>query len=68
LNARGDDKFRTFRSFKAAERYARGYVAASAAGRFAVSVEITRDLHPVASVRLDGLNRVWTDVVDTALL
>jgi hypothetical protein len=59
---------RRFRSFKAAERYAHAYVGASTRERFAVSVEITLNMHTIASVRADGLNRVWTDVVDTALL
>jgi hypothetical protein len=63
-----DINCRKFRSFAAAERHAHRRVAASASERFAISVEITLNMHTVASVRLDGLNRVWTDVADTTLL
>ena len=44
------------------------YGESSETTRSARSAEITHDLHTVASVRLDGRNRVWTDVVDTALV
>jgi hypothetical protein len=69
----GDEYERTtcrrFRSLAAAERYARGYVAASAAERFGRNVEIISPYGgTVGFVRLDPLGRVWMDVMQTALI
>lgn len=51
---------RSFRTFAAAEKYARAIVAASAADRFAVAADIWGPEE--ASIRLDPLGRVWTDL------
>jgi hypothetical protein len=51
---------RKFRSFEEAERFARQRVAASAAERFAIVADISGP-GELASVRLDGCGRVWTD-------
>jgi len=52
---------RSFPTFRRAEAYARGKIAAAGKG----SVEVTFKLHNVATVRIDGCNRVWTDLRDS---
>jgi hypothetical protein len=64
-----DDGLRWFRTFEAAERYAHRYVAASVDARgFSKRLDITHDLYRVAVVRMDALDRVWTDVIATELI
>jgi hypothetical protein len=53
---------RWFPTFEAAERYARRAVAASASDTFAIRADISEVFHTVATVRLDGADRVWTDM------
>ena len=54
--------WRRFRTFEEAERFARKIVAASASDEFATSADIDGPNGQHASVRLDGNNRVWTDL------
>ena len=56
-----DNKARWFATFADAERWARREVAASARNEFSIRADIHgpgRD----AEVRLDGCDRVWTDI------
>jgi hypothetical protein len=58
----GDDgSYRTFASFKAAEKWARRHA------RPGNEIEITHGFHPVATVRADALDRIWTDVIDATI-
>ena len=63
---RDDGRRAWFPTFEAAERYARAYVAQSAADKFSRRAEIHDGMgsvaRSVAEVRLDGANRVWTDI------
>ena len=59
---REDGRRASFPTFEAAERYARAYVAASAANEYASTAAIHDGMCVVAEVRLDGANRVWTDI------
>jgi hypothetical protein len=64
-----DENPRWFPTFAAAERYAHRYVAASVDERgFSKRLDITHDLYRVAVVRMDALDRVWTDVIATELI
>ena len=60
---------RHFLTFQNAERYARGYVTTNLrdAG-WCIPAEIDHDHTPVAWVRADGLERVWTDMAADATL
>lgn len=58
-----------FPTLEAAERYAHKYVANSVDARgFAKRVEISREFHTIAEVRMDGSGRVWTDAKDCELI
>lgn len=54
-----DMNVRYFPTFGAAERYAKRHV------EHGNPIEITRGFHTIANVKLDALDRVWVDVVDT---
>ena len=54
---------RRFRSFDAAERWARQKVRQLDSRGFAERATILRNFQEVAVVRLDGADRVWTDLV-----
>lgn len=58
----GHGKERYFPTFEAAERWARWYVAESAQSEFPEWVAIYEGGQPRACVRLDGAERVWTDM------
>ena len=62
-----DSQSVSFRSFERAERFARRYVASTAQDEFARVAYIDEGIHPVAIIRLDGLGRVWTDLIDPEL-
>lgn len=53
-----DGSHRTHKNFATAERHARRAV------RSGNQVDITRGFHPVARVKIDAMDRVWTDVID----
>ena len=53
-----DGNYRQHKSFAAAGRFARN------TARPGKKIEITDVFHHVATVRVDALDRVWTDVVD----
>ena len=56
-----------FPTLAAAERYAHRYVAVADERGFARGAAIHHDFHEVATVRMDGAGRVWTDVIDGAM-
>jgi hypothetical protein len=58
----GSGVWRRFRTFDEAERFARRLVADSANDRFATFADIRGPGDHLASVRLDGIGRVWTDI------
>jgi hypothetical protein len=67
-----DGRVRHFPTFEAAERWARKAVAKSGSERFAIDADIfgpderTSLRRQRASVRLDGCDRVWTDLREPA--
>jgi hypothetical protein len=64
---RDGERCRHFRTFAGAEAYARRYVEAALRDTGGcLPAEIDRDRVPVAWVRADGLERIWTDMVADA--
>ena len=57
-----DDIYDGFPSFERAERFARKRVAEVDARGFSESAEILEGMKTVATVRMDGCGRVWTDI------
>lgn len=65
LTDQGGD-YRHFRTFESAERWARKVVFDSRKDRFAERATIYLNAMPWAEVRMDGAERVWTDLKEYA--